>query len=192
MSQEKKPVVVNRVVDGTQTFWHDRFKSDTKKMIKCIFNREDGQSEEDMKHIDHQHFFHSHDSNGRKQEQCVAVGGHYHNIITHDEQGNPLVDKQGRPRVECSKPYRKIRKRQGRKMVTIIEEVTFKMAEGKILKDEHSHVFNYDRSQELSPDKIQQLKRQNGNQMLAAFEGKPEVKDNTPAAVNAKDTASIR
>lgn len=198
MSQGKQGAApaINRIVDGTQTFWHDLFKSDVRKMIKCIFFREDDKGRgtnqaEDLKPVEHTHFFHSHDSNGRPQTTCVSVGGHYHKITTHDDQGNPLLDKNGRPTVKCSKPYRKKKVRRGKKMVTIEEEVKFEMEDGSVVQDDHVHVFKYEKSKELSPDKMEQLKRQNARAMLGAFEGAPRAEGTEPPPVTSKDTATI-
>lgn len=199
MSQGKQgasPVAINRIVDGTQSFWHDLFKSDVKKMIKCIFFREDGKGRgamqaEDLKPVEHTHFFHSHDSNGRIQTKCVSVGGHHHKITTHDEEGNPLVDKAGRPYVKCSKPFRMVKFRKGKRLVTVEEEVKFEMEDGNVVEDGHTHVFKYEKSKELSPDKMEQLKRQNAKAMLGAFEGNPQAIGTEPAKLDAKDTATI-
>lgn len=194
VSQAK--TAVRRIIDGTQTFWHDRFKSDTKKLIKCIFDRDvkatGGQVPEDIKEFDHQHMFHSHDSNGRPQTTCVAVGGHYHHIQTHDDQGNQLVDKDGRPRVICGPAMQKVKIKQGKRMVSVEREIKYQMQNGELIKDNHKHEFKYDRSQELSPDKIQQLKKQNGQAMRAAFEGQPQIEDKTPAPLNKQDGVEIK
>lgn len=192
MSQGKANVV-SRIMDGTQVFFHDLFKSDTKKLIKCIFNRDAkiGQNEADFQHLDHQHLFHSHDSNGRPQDTCVAVGGHYHKMITHDDKGNMLVDSNGKPRVDCGKPYKKIKVRQGKKMVTKEVECSFTMEDGKVLRDEHTHKFTYIKSQELNPDKIQQLKKQSGAAMMAAFGSGAQAVDSTPAPLDKKDGVVI-
>lgn len=193
MSQGKAPAI-QRIMDGTQSFFHDLFKSDTRKLIKCIFNRDPkiGQQPEDLQHLDHQHLFHSHDSNGRPQDSCHAVGGHFHKIRTHDDKGNQLLDAQGRPRVECGKPMRKVKVRRGRKMVTVEEEVKFVMGEdGKVLKDDHTHTFVYVKSQDLNPDKIQQLKKEAGMKIMGAFEGAPKIEDKTPAQLNNKDGVQI-
>lgn len=196
MSQGKAPATVNRIIKGTQVFWHDLFKSDVKTMIKCIFAREDEkgngmQKEEDMKQVEHVHFFHSHDSAGRPQTTCVSVGGHFHHIKTHDDQGNPLVDKNGQPRVECGPPMRRVKVKRGRRMVTVEEKVTWGMEEGGKLEDKHTHHFKYMDSQELSPDKMEQLKKGNARGILAAFEGAPQLKGTEPPKPDAKDTASI-
>lgn len=191
MSKEKARSVVNRIIDGTQVFWHDLFKSDVQMMIKNIFNRE-LQQDEDLRPTEHVHYFHSHDSNGRPQEKCVAVGGHYHKITTTDKDGNPLMDSNGRPKIVCSKPYRQVKVRRGRKMVTVEEEVTFKMEkDGKTMVDDHTHTFHYEKSQELSPDKIEQMKRQNARGIIQAFEGQPQVKGTEPPGTTSKDTATI-
>jgi len=187
---------VNRTIKGTQVFWHDLFKSNVQKMIKCIFNRSDEkgvgqQKEEDLKLVEHVHFFHSHDSQGRAQTTCVSVGGHYHKIITHDNKGNPLVDAHGRPRVECGPPLRKVKVKRGKKMVSVEEPVTFGMEDGKMVADKHTHDFSYIDSQELSPDKMEQLKRGNAKGILAAFDGAPQLKGTEPVQTNDKDTATI-
>lgn len=196
MSQGKAPATVQRIIKGSQVFWHDLFKSDVKTMIKCIFNRADEkgagmQKEEDLKTVEHVHFFHSHDSNGRPQTTCVSVGGHFHHIKTHDDNGNPLVNKDGTPRVECGPPMRRVKVKKGRKMVTVEEKVTFGMEDGKMVTDNHTHNFKYQDSQELSPDKMEQLKKGNARGILAAFDGAPQIKGTEPPAPNAKDTASI-
>lgn len=189
-------VQVNRTLKGTQVFWHDLFKSNVQKMIKCIFARTDDkgvgmQKEEDLKQVEHVHFYHSHDSQGRPQTTCVSVGGHYHKITTHDDKGNPLVDAQGRPRVECGPPLRKVKVKRGKKMVSVEEPVTFGMEDGQNVVDKHTHKFAYIDSQELSPDKMEQLKKGNARGILAAFDGAPQLKGSEPPAVDKNDTASI-
>lgn len=188
---------LNLIVDGLQTFWHHLFKSDVKKMIKNIYARTDEkgvgqQLEEDLKPIEHVHLFHSHDSQGVPQTTSVSVGGHYHKITTHDKDGNILMDSQGRPRVICSKPYRKVKTRKGKRMVTVEEEVKWGMADGQTVVDDHVHTFTYVKSKELSPDKMEQLKRQNAKAMLGAFEGgRPVAQGTEPPAITTKDTATI-
>lgn len=199
MSQGKgagAPATVNRIIKGTKVFWHDLFKSDVKNCIKCIYARSDekGNSQqrpEDLKEVEHVHFFHSHDSMGIPQTTCVSVGGHSHKIRTHDDQGNPLVDKHGQPRVECGPPFRRVKVKRGRKMVTIEEPVKFGMEDGEAVVDKHTHVFKYLDSQELSPDKMEQLKKGNARGILAAFDGAPQLKGTEPPKPDAKDTATI-
>lgn len=194
--QGKAPKTVQRIIKGTQVFWHDLFKSDVQKMIKNVYHRTDEkgigqQKEEDLKQVEHVHFFHSHDSMGRPQDTCVSVGGHYHKMITHDKEGNPLLDRNGNPRVECSIPYRKVKVKRGKKMVTVEEVVKWGMEDGQTLQDKHTHEFRYDQSQELSPDKMEQLKRSNAKGIVAAFDGAPQLKGTEPPAVTNKDTATI-
>lgn len=199
MSQGKgaaAPRAVQRIIKGTQVFWHDLFKSDMQKMIKCIFARTDEkgvgqQQEEDLKQVEHVHFFHSHDSSGRPQTTSVSVGGHFHYIKTHDEDGNQLTDGKGNPRVECGPAMRKIKVKQGKRMVTKEEPVTFGMADGQKVVDNHKHKFNYEKSEELSPNKMEQLKKENARGILGAFDGPPQLKGTEPPKPDAKDTATI-
>lgn len=48
--------------------------------------------------IDHQHFFHSHDSDGRVQKVCTPVGNHFHEIeLVYTDKG---------PVCKCGPPMR--------------------------------------------------------------------------------------
>lgn len=56
--------------------------------------------------VEHSHFFHSIDSSGQPQLQCVPIGGHFHEMIlvTPATESKPAVYK-------CSTPLKKVRQK---------------------------------------------------------------------------------
>ncbi len=193
-SEETKTVKkeIKRVMKGTQVFFHDLYKGSKANGKKNYPGFKQTAESEDIKDYEHVHFFHSHDSNGRPQAKCVAVAGHFHYIETHDEEGEPYTDAKGRTVAKCGPALREIKKRlPNGKSRREEEPVYFMMSDGTRLEDKHTHEFVYVESLELSPDKIEQLKRGNAKQIAGQFEGAPTVKDSTPAPLTQKDGVTI-
>lgn len=68
-----------RVVKNSETVWHDLFKLTTSIMKKnTSYNPKFPQLED----VEHTHFFHTVDSNGKALNESATIGGHFHIIET--------------------------------------------------------------------------------------------------------------
>jgi hypothetical protein len=92
MGKQKSPT---RVFQGQVEIHHDLFVLEPAEMKKNLAYLP-GQAP-DLVSVVHQHFFHTVDSDGRKQTQCSAVGGHFHEveIVEPASEGKAPVVKFG-------------------------------------------------------------------------------------------------
>lgn len=74
--------------------YHDLFKLKTATMLK---NMSFDIKKKSMVPVEHVHFFHTYDSNGKKMDRSNNVGGHFHKMEVYEENGQL--------KVKCSKPY---------------------------------------------------------------------------------------
>lgn len=111
---------VKRVFKNDRVVIHDLFKllpAELKRNVSYT-------SIPRYEHIPHQHFFHSYDSNGVKQDACSPIGGHTHKI--------EMKEVNGKFELVIGPPCKKVR--------------------GKFIEiphDKHTHDFNYIFSQEI-------------------------------------------
>lgn len=182
---KEKTQKIQRTEKGTHLFVHDLFKAKKAEMLKNTSWRKVAASHEVLR-VEHSHIYHSYDSNGKEQAACLAVGNHFHHIKRTDSDGNVLVDAQGKPRVECGPPMRhqSVKLPNGKIQKKEIP-VKIEMEDGTVITDSHTHIFDYQHSEELSPNKIQQLKRSNAQGIMNAFQGAPQAKGNEPEASEA-------
>lgn len=84
---DKKPVI-ERSYTGKKEIDSDTFKLEVAAYKRNIsFDPARPQYE----HIEHCHFYHTYDSNGRQCTTCNAVGGHQHTVtVEYDENGQML------------------------------------------------------------------------------------------------------
>jgi hypothetical protein len=153
---------------GTQTLHHDLFKLKVENMAKNVSIDENNPV---IVGVEHAHFFHTIDSQGRPQDRCNPVGGHFHMVTPRkNKDGSFVVDIDGNPIVEVSKPLRMVQRKNARGKVTVeVENVS--IGDGKI--DEHVHEVEY-----MGSDKIQARKI---NAEAMKFEGQMRQKFNPSA-----------
>lgn len=106
-----------RRMKGEKVVYHDLFKLEPatfKKILGVADERllRTNPNAVRMADVEHCHFFHSVDSNGRPQKYSSSIGGHCHEIkITIDENGEfvaecgPPMVKRGNSRVEMKNSY---------------------------------------------------------------------------------------
>ena len=89
LKSAKKPAVkkvakqTRRVLKGSETVFHDLYKLESSVMRKNVSYTKIPVLEP----IEHCHWFHSVDSNGKKLDRTHAVGGHYHKIELKEIDG---------------------------------------------------------------------------------------------------------
>jgi hypothetical protein len=122
-----------RVFKGSIVMVHDLFKLLLSTMVKDVgFNPEKPVRQE----IEHVHFFHTIDSNGRKQLYSNAVGGHFHACT--------VVETDGVPEIKIGPPLKAVRKKVRGGWVTAHEAIRC----GDEV-DNHTHAVEYIRSEEI-------------------------------------------
>lgn len=120
--------VQKRVIGGKAQIYTDLFKLD---VAACNVNK----SYNDVPDIyeqEHCHWFHTYDSDGKKQTRSIAVSGHFH-VIEYEEQGEGLPVKV----ISVSGPMREVKKRIKGKWVKVVEPVS------SDLEDNHTHNIIY-------------------------------------------------
>lgn len=119
---------VDRRLKQSQKTWHDLFKLDLQFMRKNINGDLPTPNIVDVEHV---HFFHTVDSDGRPQDKCSPIGGHFHRMkVIPQGPGKP-------PLVQCVSGPLKMAKR-GNKVV-----------EAPVEDDDHVHAVSYIDSQEI-------------------------------------------
>ncbi len=127
-----------RVFKRTQKIVHDLYKLQVATMAKDV-----GFSKADPKYIqfEHTHIYHNVDSNGKPQETCAPVGGHFH-FMTLESNGD------GVPTVICGPPVEFVwQKKRGSKR-------PIRVAVPYDSNDTHVHGVEYIDSEELQPRKL--------------------------------------
>lgn len=83
----------NRRVKGTEEVWHDLFRLDVAEPRKNISFQE-GKEFALWEKMPHKHFFHSVDSDGKKQIYATPALGHTHKVevVGADEDGKPILE----------------------------------------------------------------------------------------------------
>lgn len=129
-----------RVEKGSRVFTHDLFMLQPSKMLKDLgFDPADPKIVE----LEHQHVYHSINSQGIPQVKSTQIGGHYHRVeITgYEENGRPIMKCTSGP-LET-----KYVRRRG---MTVKEEAPVMIA-GEV--DSHQHEMVYIFSDEIKPHK---------------------------------------
>jgi hypothetical protein len=112
-----------RVYKGTQELDHDLFKLKVGTMLKDISFTD----MPDLVKIEHCHIFHTIDSNGKKQHECNAVGGHTHSV--------EVVETDGVPSLVVGPASRWTRQRvKGGRMIRVLTPIEH---------DDHTHDWEY-------------------------------------------------
>ena len=125
--------MVARVYKSSQEIDHDLFKLTLAKMKKNVSYNEEAPDYEDVEHV---HFFHTVDSNGKAQTMSNAVGGHFHEVeVVHNTKG-------GLPTLKISAPLKWVRERVRGKNVRVARPLP---------EDNHRHGMLYLGSQKIKP-----------------------------------------
>lgn len=127
-----KAPVVERRYHGSQVLEHDCYKLAPAPLLRNVSFSDIP----DIQKFEHSHIFHTIDSDGRKQENCSAIGGHFHRMkVTHVPGGAPVV--------ECvTGPMREVRRRVKGQFVKVVEPVPG--------EDDHRHDVVYLHSEKIS------------------------------------------
>ena len=115
------------------------FKSDLFKLevAECNLNK----SWNDipmLEQIEHVHFFHTYDSNGRKMARTNIVAGHFH-VIEYEEQGPDKPVKI----ISVSGPMHEVKRRILGKWQKVAEKIS------DSLQDDHTHKITYRRTERV-------------------------------------------
>lgn len=87
---EAEQEIIEPIYSGEQTFRSDCFKLEVApRLYDTSWNGIPEYTE-----LEHCHFFHTYDSKGRTQENCVSTGQHFHKMKV-------TPGKRGVPKVEC-------------------------------------------------------------------------------------------
>lgn len=124
--------------------WHHLYKADLRKAKKNIDFRANMVNLVDMEHV---HFFHSINSQGKTQKYTNAVGGHFHEITTY-------VDDKGNMKARCGEALRYIDRRKPDGSVRkVLQKVEFYDGmdgmNGRTYPDDHIHQVDYIASEEI-------------------------------------------
>lgn len=131
-----KKHVGKRFFAGMETIHSDLFKLDVADVLKNMGI--DGQDPDYIK-VPHSHFYHTYDSDGRKQVRCVAIAGHCHEMTEEaDPDGGP-------PLVSCGPAVKEVRRKIKGKFVKVYEPLT---------DDPHVHEVVYMRSNEVAKRQV--------------------------------------
>jgi hypothetical protein len=117
------------------------FELKTGKMLKNLSWRAE---KPDIRDIEHQHFFHSHDSSGREMTHSTSTGGHFHVIEVGTDP------KTGAPVAKCSGPKTYMHKK-GKKFLVDLPAFKSMDQNGKEIVDTHTHNVVYARSSLVKP-----------------------------------------
>jgi hypothetical protein len=132
---QKKEIETKRLMKGTTTIYHDLFRLEPANMIKEVMIGSDKVLKEA---VQHQHFYHTVDSSGRRQYECAPIGGHVHKIeVGQDENGN-LIATCGVPLVRTT-----VKTKFGKRIEKILPSKD----------DNHTHICKYIESSEIKPRK---------------------------------------
>lgn len=76
---------VKRVMKGSQKLNHDLFKLEVASMRRNVsWNKR----QPIWDNVEHSHYFHTIDSNGRTMTECVAICGHKHPVTVKEVKGS--------------------------------------------------------------------------------------------------------
>jgi len=113
------------------------FKSDLFKLEVAECNLNKSWNDVPMlEQIEHVHFFHTYDSNGRKMARTNIVAGHFH-VIEYEEQGENKPVKI----ISVSGPMHEVKRRIMGRWQKVAEPIS------ESLQDEHTHKITYRRSE---------------------------------------------
>lgn len=156
----EKPLEPKVFMRGNRVFLHTVFKLDVEMMKKNTAWKPGVVNIEDIEHC---HFFHDRDRKGKNQERSTPTGGHFHNMVTQDENGNLLMDDEGFAKPKAGPPLqvRMVRNRRGKLVKKVVSVKWYSDQKDADEVDEHTHTVTNLGSEELSPNKIKQIQQAN-------------------------------
>lgn len=161
-STKKEMPQQERVFSGQKKAFHDLFILKTTKMLKLAGLKTD--PDPLYVQVDHQHFYHTIDADGKPQTACGSIGGHFHLV-----EVEKAVDG-GIPRVvSCSGPMTMVRRKVGTNYKIVPEP----LENG----DDHVHEVEYIKSDEIT--------LRTKNLEAAKFTAAESLKGRTPPGVKA-------
>lgn len=145
---------------GNRVFMHAIFKLKVETMKKNLAWKPGLVQIEEVEHC---HFFHDKDRKGLSQTRSTPTGGHFHDMITHDDNGKILVDENGFacPKTGPPRKYAMVRNERGKLKKKIVGIKFYSDAQDQYVVDDHIHEVEYRGSEELSPNKIKQIQQAN-------------------------------
>ena len=140
---------------GRQIVWKGQreFRHDLYKLKVAAFLKNTSYQSGIVKavEVDHCHFFHSHNSQGKAQTITNAVGGHYHEI-TQDKDGNMV----------CGPALREVFKKRAGRQRKYVEPVKWLDEEkDRFVEDTHIHEVEYQHSEVISEAKVRGTRSEN-------------------------------
>lgn len=128
-----------RIFKQSQQLHHDLYILSPEAMIKDTSIGKVGDSQFFVP-VQHQHFFHTIDSNGKPMKECGQIGGHFHEMeVIPGKDGEP-------PQVKCvSGPMIWAREKRGDKFVRVKRPANS--------YDTHTHETTYLQSEIVTPRK---------------------------------------
>lgn len=129
-----------------------------------------------LDHMEHGHYYHSHNSWGMPQEICSHVGGHFHKIEW-------FVDAQGNMKAKCGPAQKKDQKRlpNGLSKTSNIDIKFMDKINDKVIVDDHTHEIEYQHSSNLS------LANGSASAVKAAAMEQPAKFDNGEVSMSVQD-----
>jgi len=116
-----------------------QIKSDLFKLEVANCNLNKGWNDAiNLESVEHVHFFHTYDSDGKKLQRTNAVAGHFH-VIEYEEQGPNKPVKI----ISVSGPMREVKRRIRGKWQKVVEAID------SGLEDSHSHDITYRRTENV-------------------------------------------
>lgn len=174
--KESKKVEPQIMWKSQREFRHDLFKLENEAAQKNVSYKARAPM---LIREEHSHVFHSVDRKGEKNIYCAPKLGHFHKIETHDEEGNLLLDAEGKPAPRCGPPlswtYKKIGNGKPRKFPATIqfEDATQVDKNGEYLvhKDDHRHKMTYLGSEMISPERVRKQQIEDGARLGQMLDG---------------------
>lgn len=144
------------VYKGTQSFRHDLFRLSLASLKR---NQSFKKGVVKIEEIQHSHFFHTFDSNGRAQTHCTPTGGHFHEVKWEVGADGILI-------ASCGPALRHVYKKRGGQQRKITELVKWDdEVNDKVVVDSHTHDVVYAWSEEITTDTAN--KRRNAQEYMA-------------------------
>ena len=132
MELETKQAKAERIYRGEVEITHDLFKLDMANTHKNVSISISNPYYEAVPHV---HFYHTHDSNGKKLSVSNSVGGHYHEV--------KVFEKDGEFHAECGPAVTKKKKNTA----PVPHMIGNKL-------DDHKHNISYVRSEVINARKL--------------------------------------
>jgi len=153
LKEMKNPKEVKYFERGDAEFTVTTFKLQVEQMIK----NQAWQKNEYMPRLwEHCHVFHDHDRRGKKQTKCSPTGGHFHEMITKDENGALLVDENGHlnPKVGPPQKMKFLKNGRGKMVKQAVPIEFYDGTRGEEIVDKHTHKIENLGSEVLSQSRI--------------------------------------